>query len=73
MQNYSFQITTTDAKLIFIDNSKEIEIDFFDFLNLNLETSTYYQGLSFPLITHINNIPNKSVAKFNYSTFKRNI
>ena len=70
LQKYSFQITTTGAELIFIDNSKEIEIDFFDFLNLNLETSTYYQGLSFPLIFYINNIPNKSVAKFSYSTLR---
>ena len=70
LQKYPFQITTTGAELIFIDNSKEIEIDFFDFLNLNLETSTYYQGLSFPLIFYINNIPNKSVAKFSYSTLR---
>ena len=39
-KKYTFQIISTDADLIFIDNSKEIEIDFFDFLNLNLET--YY-------------------------------
>ena len=69
-QKYIFQIISTGADLIFIDNSKEIEIDYFDFLNFNLETATYYEGFSFPLIFNINNIPNKSIAKFNYSTLR---
>ena len=65
VQKYTFEISSWGADFIFIDNTKEINTTFIDFLNLNLDTSTSYEGPSYPIIFNINS-PAKSITKFSY-------
>jgi len=72
VQKYTFEMwPESSVDLIFIDNIKEINTTFIDFLNLNLDTHDSldrYNGSSYPIIFNIYS-PAKSIVKFDY--FKR--
>jgi len=66
VQKYTFEISPwSSADFIFIDNTKEINTNFTDFLNLNLATSNSYREPSYPIIFNIDS-PAKSIVKFDY-------
>ena len=69
VQKYTFEMwPESSVDLIFIDNIKEINTTFIDFLNLNLDTHDSldrYNGSSYPIIFNIYS-PAKSIVKFDY-------
>jgi len=66
VQKYTFEISSwSSGDFIFIDNTKEINTIFTDFLNLKLVTSNSYREPSYPVIFNVDS-PAKSIVKFDY-------